>query len=293
MEDFKGEVAALCAAFLWAVSSVVYGRLGQQFRPLELNLLKGAIALVLLVLTLFLRGDFWIEIAPSDFWLLVLSGVMGIGLGDTAFFETLNCLGARRALLMETLAPPVTAVLALIFLQERLSAGAWCGILLTIIGVAWVVTERLPSSSPTHLRRGVGFGFLAAIALATGAVLSRAALSHTSITPLWAALVRLSAGVLILLPWKWVTQQQWQLKIPSLRVIGAILFAAFAGTYLGIWLQQTAIKFTAAGIALTLTNTSPLFVLPIAIWMGEQVSLRAILGIVIAIAGIAVLFYFK
>ena len=75
--------------------------------------------------------------------------------------------------------------------------------------------------------------------------------------------------------------------------MGAILFAAFAGTYLGIWLQQTAIKFTAAGIALTLTNTSPLFVLPIAIWMGEQVSLRAIVGVAIAIAGIAVLFYLR
>ncbi len=75
--------------------------------------------------------------------------------------------------------------------------------------------------------------------------------------------------------------------------MGAIFFAAFAGTYLGIWLQQTAIKFTAAGIAQTLGNTSPLFVLPIAIWMGEQVSLRAILGVAITIGGIGLLFYLR
>jgi len=297
MTDFKGELAALCAAFLWAVSSLVYGRLGQRIPPLELNLLKGMIAIALLVFTLFLSRDFLPAIPPTALSLLLLSGVIGIGLGDTAFFAALNCLGARRALLMETLAPPVTAILALIFLQEELSIRAWYGILLTILGVAWVVTERAPSSSgSTHLLRGIGFGMLAAIALASGAVLSRAVFATTNISALWAALLRLSGGVLILLPWLWLRQKQSRSQLETLRsipVIGSIFFAAFAGTFLGIWLQQTAIKFTAAGIALTLTNTSPLFVLPLAVCLGERVSLRASLGVVIALSGIAVLFYLR
>lgn len=298
---FKGEVAALCAAFLWAVSSVIYGRLGQQIPPLTLNLLKGTIAIILLLLTLLLRGEFLSAIAPVPLCLLLLSGILGIGVGDTAFFAALNCLGARRALLMETLAPPMTAIGAL-FLQEQLSVGAWCGILLTILGVAWVVTERLPSSSvsPVNLARGISFGLLAALAMATGGVLSRAVLATTTISPLWAALLRLIAAVLMLLPLAWFTgkreavHQNYAHKIfQSLPVFRAIFLAAFAGTYLGIWLQQTAIKFTAVGIALTLTNTSPLFVLPIAIYLGEKVSPRAIAGAVITITGIAVLFYLR
>jgi len=308
MIDFKGEVAALCAAFLWAVSSVIYARLGQRIPPLALNLLKGAIAIILLILTLLLRGEFLQvmplgSIAPVPLCLLLLSGVLGIGLGDTAFFVALNCLGPRRALLMETLAPPITAILSLIFLQESLSFSAWCGILLIIVGVAWVITEQVTNLSkrPVHLLRGIGFGILAAIALATGGVLSRAALANTSISPLWAALLRLSAAVLMLLAWVWLRSKQEARKqsyshikiFQPLPVIGAIFFAAFAGTYLGIWLQQTALKFTAAGIALTLTNTSPLFMLLFAIWMGEQVSLRSMLGVLIAIGGIAVLFYLR
>lgn len=302
MTNFKGEVAALGAAFLWAVSSVIYSRLGQQISPLVLNLLKGAIAIALLLLTLFLRGELLPVIAPIPLCLLLLSGVLGIGIGDTAFFVALNCLGARRALLMETLAPPITAVGALIFLQEQLSAGAWCGILLTIIGVAWVVTERVSSSSvsPVNLAQGISFGLLAAFALATGGVLSRAVLATTTVSPLWAALLRLIAAVLVLLPWvllrgespQVIKQRNYSHKIfKLLPALKAIFIAAFAGTYLGIWLQQTAIKFTPAGIALTLTNTSPLFVLPIAIYMGEKVSLRALVGAVVALSGIAVLFY--
>lgn len=293
MTDYQGELAALCAAFLWAVSSVIYSRVGVRILPLELNLFKGAIAIVLLLLTIFISSDVLPPLTTHHYALLLLSGVLGIGIGDSAFFAALNCLGARRALLMETLAPPMTAILALLFLQEQLSFGAWCGILLTIMGVAWVLSERVPGTSlePTHLLQGIGFGMIAAIALATGAVLSRAVFANTNISSLWAALIRLSGGVLILLPWVSFRQRQTQVKFPTISTIAAIFIAAFAGTYLGIWLQQTAIKFTAAGIALTLTNTSPLFVLPIAIKMGERVSFRAIIGVGVAIAGIALLFY--
>ncbi len=291
--DFQGELAALFAACLWAVSSTVYARIGQRIPPLELNLIKGTIAIVLLICTCLLQNDFNAAISPYHLCLLLLSGILGIGLGDTAFFFALNYLGARRALLMETLAPPITTILALIFLQEKLSLVAVCGIFLTILGVAWVVTERVPgNNSNIHLGRGIGFGIVAAIALAGGAVLSRGVLATTTISPLWAALLRLIGGVSILLPWAWLRQKRsrFQFKtLASARIIGAVFFAAFAGTYLGIWLQQTAIKFTAAGIALTLTNTSPLFVIPIALCMGERVSPRAVLGVAVALSGIALL----
>ncbi len=138
---------------------------------------------------------------------------------------------------------------------------------------------------------------LAATANAIGAVFSRAAFTDTNISPLWAALFRLIAGVLIILIWALFPNQRnhvfgypyWQ----SRRVILASFLAAFLGTYLGIWLQQTAIKLTNVGIASTLMQTSPIFVIPIAMFMGEKVSWRAIIGVIVAIMGIGLLFYQK
>ena len=368
LTSFQGEVAALSAACLWAIASVVYGRLGERIPPLQLNLMKGIVAITLLLLTIVLSSEFFPSIAPIPLCLILLSGVVGIGFGDTVFFASINSFGARRALLMGTLAPPITAIGAMFFLQEQLNLSAWCGILLTILGVVWVVTERtpedrgirgegghgageqrgrgagaqgsrgdkedkedmgtwgggdalntdeilsasprpplsassetasprLPLSASSRLWWGIGFGVLAAVANAVGALLSRAAFTNTSVSPLWAALLRLSAGVLILLLWglfsqsrnKTMAYSDWQ----STRLILAIIFAAFCGTYLGIWLQQIALKFTAAGVASTLLQTSPVFVIPIGIWLGEKVTWRAIAGVIIAIAGVGLLFYLK
>ncbi|PMB52165.1 EamA family transporter [Fischerella thermalis CCMEE 5201] len=329
--SFQGEIAALSAACLWAIASVVYGRLGERIPPLQLNLMKGIVAIALLLLTIVLSSELFPSIAPIPLSLILLSGVVGIGFGDTVFFASINSLGARRALLMGTLAPPMTAIGAMIFLQEQLNLSAWCGILLTILGVAWVVTERTPegrgtgeqgssfsslySRATTNLWRGIGFGVLAAVANAVGALFSRAAFAQSIMNPLWAALLRLSAGVLILLIFtssKTVLKsllyrqspRRQVLESPSenlfsiaearrSRVLVAIIFAAFCGTYLGIWLQQIALKYTAAGVASTLLQTSPVFIIPIGIWLGEKVTWRAIAGVIIAIAGVGLLFYLK
>jgi drug/metabolite transporter (DMT)-like permease len=295
IRNFDGELAALGAAFLWALSAVVYAHLGAKIPPMALNMSKGVIAIALIALTLIVQGNYLsTEMGAVPIGFLLLSGILGIGFGDTFYFEALNNLGARRTLLLEALAPPLSALLALIFLQESLNSRAWAGIFLTVLGVAWVVSERVPGSGGKALnpRRGISFALLSALGQATGAVLSRAALAETTISPLWSTLLRLIGGVLVLLLWLPLQPQSHQgfKPLQSKQLLGIIAVTALFSTYLGIVLQQTAIKYTATGIAQALIATSPLFVLPIAIWMGEKVSFRALLGVLVALGGIGLLF---
>jgi drug/metabolite transporter (DMT)-like permease len=291
---FGGEFAALGAACLWATSAVVYTHLGQKISPLVLNLSKGVIAIAYIAITLILQGDFFpSNISRINLGLLLLSGMLGIGLGDTFYFKALNNLGARRTLLLEALAPPLAALIALIVLQETLILTAWIGIFLTIFGVAWVISERVPSTSSKVVNplRGISFALLSALGQAGGAVLSRAALATTTINPLWSTLLRIVGGVAILLLWMPLKRQSgWWQPLHSKKLLSLIAVTALFSTYLGIWLQQTALKYTATGIAQALISTSPLFVLPIALWMGEKVSIRAFLGVFVTLGGIALLF---
>jgi drug/metabolite transporter (DMT)-like permease len=317
INDFRGELAALSAAFLWAISSVIYRILGEKIPPLQLNIAKGIIAIAFILITLILGNLTIPNLNFNSVILLLLSGAIGIGLGDTAYFFALNFLGARLTLLIETLAPPITTLLALFFLEEKLSIVAWCGILLTILGVAWVITERNASTAIARDRykQGIIWAILTTIAQSVGAILSRTAFSVSDISPLWSTLLRLLGGVaialVILLCFSSNRQSLpsfrtiWRKKkigyVSFQRTIAAILITAFGSTYLGILLQQVSLKYAPAGIAQTLLATSPLFILPIVAITGDRfsttlrdrISLRAILGVFVSILGIAVLFCFK
>jgi len=67
--------------------------------------------------------------------------------------------------------------------------------------------------------------------------------------------------------------------------IGAVL-----GPVVGVWCSLVAVDRTAAGVAFTMMSLTPIFMLPLAIWIeGERLSLRAVVGAVIAVAGVAIL----
>jgi drug/metabolite transporter (DMT)-like permease len=292
LNKFIGESAALSAAILWAISSVIYSHLGLKIAPLQLNLYKGIIAIALIAITLLIQGTALVDLSTSTIVLLTISGMIGIGLGDTAYFLALNSLGARRTLLLETSSPPMGALLALIFIGEQLAFSSWCGVFLTILGIAWVISERNPVDQIGVSRQGIMWGILAALAQALGAVISRYALIQSAVTPLESTLIRLIGGTgivigLLFVPVIKQTKMQWQLSRHSL---GVIALAAFGSTYLGIWLQQISLKFAPTGIAQTCLATSPLFILPIVALQGEKISLRAILGVVVSLAGIALMF---
>ena len=296
LSNYIGELSALTAAFLWAISSVVYSLLGQRISPLQLNFLKGIIAIAFILITLLFQGIIVDNWKTFSVVLLSISGIIGIGLGDTAYFLALNNLGARRTLLLETLTPPLSALLAWILIGETLNTIAWCGILLTLLGIAWVISERsaLEINNNLLIVKGVMWGILAAVTQAGGSVLSRVALLNSDITPLESSLIRLVAGtgiafLLAAIPWNQKSSSQ-PINFLSFRIMGTITLAAFGSTYLGIWLQQTSLKFAPTGIAQTLLATSPIFVIPIALIMKEKVSLRSILGVLIAITGISLLF---
>ncbi|MEL6489427.1 MAG: DMT family transporter [Cyanobacteria bacterium J06621_3] len=313
--SFVGEGAALLAAFLWAAATLMFGRLGKSISPLVLNIVKGLFAIAMMIVTLAFTsllssGSAAMPALPTQaVWLLIVSGAVGIGLGDTAYFSAINTLGARRALLLETLAPPMAAVMAWVFLSEQLAFGAIAGITITLTGVAWVISERVPGIAYQSTGAGVRVALLATFCQASGAVLSRAALAETTVSPLWSSFIRLFAGlvcmgVTALVKPNYVESAsdrevrrhkeptQWRaalLRLRSPKLLLAIATASFFATYLGIWLQQIALKYAVTGVAQALLATSPLFVLPMAVLLGDRINWRATVGALIALSGVWIL----
>lgn len=292
---FAGEVAALAAAFIWSVATFIYTRTGSRAPAVFLNLVKGAIAVAMLAATILVLGDAVPDLTASQWLWLAGSGVVGISVGDSAYFSAIKRVGPSQTLLIESLAPPLTGVMGLCFLGESIGLTGWAGIFLTMTGILWVVTEHQPRQRPNL--PGLGFAALAALCQAAGMVMSRQVMVTSAVTPLWAALVRLGAASVVLWalmplirPGLVANRETWRSMGTARHGWALFTLAVFLGTFLGIWLQQASLKLTSAAVAQTLISVSPLFALGLAALSGHTVSRRSVVGALVTLCGVALFF---
>jgi len=287
-----GHVAALSASALWAIASILFTRLRTSFSAPALNVLKTGIACAMMLVTLLvLNGRLWpTSMSNSETAWLALSGIIGLTIGDTLLFEALSRIGPRRSLLFMTLAPPITALIAWPVLDEPVTVMMAVGIVVTIVGVAMVIGDRSGEDVASVSMVGYLFAIGSAICQATGNIATKLGGAHD---PLEMSIVRTAFGALTL-----IIYLSFRFKISeelapakSWSVLKTVIIATILGTYLGIWLQVTGLRFAPAGIAATLSSTSPIFVLPLAaIFLGDTIRARTVVAALIAVIGIALLF---
>lgn len=306
-----GEIAALVAALFWAVASTAFADIGRHISAIHLNLIKGGLAILLMGIVLFSGSLFNISslsfttltsISGYGWLLLTVSGIIGIAFGDTAYFACIKRIGPQKGLMLESTAPLLTALLALLLYDEYLSTASWFGIMLTTLGVIIVVRFSSGAKQYQNSNSGIIFGLLASTAQATGIVLSRMALDGENIEPLASGLVRLCAGLLILLLWTQLsplitggkyhtTTLSASFRVLRKEKLCAKLFTAmFIGTFIAIWLQQLAVKLTSAGIAQTLFATCPLIGTLIAVRRGYSQPIAVWGGLLLGVTGVGMLF---
>ena len=166
--------------------------------------------------------------------------------------------------------------------------------MITVCGVIWVVTEESGDEKiqikKEDLLPGILFGTLAALGQATGV---GSVLTQTNLTTLQSTVVRLAPALVALIIIIMIMGRGYEkLEKESIdkKLIGKVVLASIIGAYICLWLQQIAIENLQAGIAQTMLSTSPIFILPMVALRGEKISVRAITGAVLAIAGIMLIF---
>ncbi|MBD3379765.1 MAG: EamA family transporter [Candidatus Omnitrophica bacterium] len=285
-----GGLAALFSAFAWAFDPILFKKLGERVSPLGLNLGRGAIGVLLLSVMLLPFG--FSPIPARSLFFLVVSGIFGIALGDTFFFMGLMRIGPRLSILMETLCPVVSVLLAVIVLRERPGIAVWSGIVLTISGVAWVLWERAPREKlKEHWAPGVKFGILSVLSTSVGIIFLK--IGVKDVPPVQATAVKLFAGTLGLALWGLVGLKikTWVRPLRHAGTFSVLTLAVVIGICGGLLFSVIAIKYTIASIAVPLNSTTPLFVLPlVAVLYKEKISLRAFLGALVAVIGIILIF---
>lgn len=280
-----GLTAALASAASWAVGSILFTQLGKHISSLAMTLAKGVISVVLLGLALVLTG--YENMNQQDLLLLILSGLLGIALGDTFFFEALQDLGPHALVLLLMLGQVLTVVLAVVFLGETPTMAVWLGIVLVTLGIGIVLYTKLAGEKQASGLRGIAFGLLSVLCMSVSILIAKQGLN--SVSALQGTFIRMLSGTTGMLLFGTMTRRLavWVVPFRDLKLVGHFLVAVCVVTFGGFWLSLVAIKYVDVSIANTLNSTEPLFILPLAaIFLKEKVTLKAVAGTVIALLGI-------
>jgi len=286
-------VGALCAtgsALTWALINLLVRGLSPAFNSVALNALRSTVGSVLIVAWIAAMDGLGglTSMSARAVWLLAISVVLAVGVGDTIFFESVKWLGLVRAMTMSMVYPLFSALLAALLLGEAPTLQVSVGGLLTLAGL--ILTVRAKGGAvPAHgrFRLGLAASVVAALAWAVSVILLKPALDEVDAVRSQAIRLPLAAAMLWVTPWAWSVHRPlreqgraglWRLfALGTLSTASSILFVA-------------GVRHAGVAVATVLSSTAPIFALPLGFFfLGERVAPIAGAGIILTIIGIAIL----
>jgi drug/metabolite transporter (DMT)-like permease len=282
----KGELFSLASALAWAFGVILYARLGRRIDPLALNLRKNVVVLLMMLPLLAWRGV-PPHVPALDVAIAVASGAIGIALADTLYFRALNEIGAGRIGVIGNLFSPFVIVLSYLFLGERLTALQLAGFALVSAGVV-VVQPPAPDAGARRFGRGVAYGALAVLLMATAIVLVKRVLERNDL--FWISTLRLAGGVVLMAPLAWWQRARGDGAALDRRDWLLLVAAAFVGQMLSMLLWLAGYKYTSASVAAILNETASAFIVLLAwLFLREPLTPRRVIGVVLTLAGVVLM----
>ena len=131
-----GVVSAIGAAMSWTYACYLWRQQTKYFSAAEINTIKNIIAFTIFS-PVILTFDFKSNL--TEILILLVSGIIGIAIGDTFYIRSLKILGTRRTLTVEAISPIIATILGSLLLNEMPTLKVWIGVVIvsvSLIGVA-------------------------------------------------------------------------------------------------------------------------------------------------------------
>ncbi len=296
------ELLALLVGLVWAIGNLLAIDVVRVMGGLAFNRWRMTIVGTGLLVIALLAGSFE---GFERAWLgaLLLSGLVGIFLGDTLLFTALARLGPRRTAMLFSTNAPLTALMGSALGINRLDSGDFLGIAMVIAGVLVAILFG-KRRSQLHQWESVRGPLLLGVLMALGAALCQA--SGTLIaadvmqpgegeaapSALAASALRVTVSALCLQALGLFGVRAARLQSPlSVAQWSRVAGSGIIGMGLGMTLLLAALSLGAeAGVVAALSATTPVWLLPL-LWgyTRERPAHMAWLGAALAVVGSAII----
>lgn len=292
----RSEWLAALAALCWAVGSLLSASAASQMGAFAFTRWRLFFALSLLWALAAWTGQ-WRSLDGQALGLLVLSGLIGIFIGDTALFACMNRLGPRRSGVLFATHALFSAVLAWWILGETLWGWTLLGSGLLVSGVMVAIawgrradeTHRWEETQGA-LWQGVALGLLAALGQSVATLMIKPLMS-TGIDAVSASAVRTTAAFAahVVLLWSGLGLARVQQPLSAAVLLKTWASAAVAMA-LGMTLILAALRTGQANLVGIFSSLSPVLLLPL-LWLiyRRRPAMWAWVGSAMAVLGSALI----
>ena len=279
----KTEPRALWAAFLtvviWssAYAAITYGL--RAFTPGELTLLRFSVASLLFAVPVVLG---YIKLPPRQDWAaLIVLALMGHVCYQLSLMYAMTRISAGSAAVAISMVPSVTAVIAMLKLNERLSLRAVFGLGIAFLGTLLVTVGR---GHEIHLEPMALLVFVAVLCSSCYFVFQKPLLVRTNTLGFTAA--TMFVATLALLPFG--AHLPAKLMQVPLAQLGSALYLGLLPTVAGFLLWSWALGLAPASKVSSFLYLTPVSGCAIAyFWLGEIPTWLTVTGGTLAILGVA------
>jgi len=253
-----GILSAFGAATSWTYACFIWRSQTQKYKSIDINLIKNIIAFLVFT-PAFINLSSLNEL--KYIFILLISGIIGIGLGDTFYLKSLQTIGTRKTLSVETLSPLIAALSGEIFINENLTPKSWVGIIIVSISLFIILKKgndfkaNYPLSEKNNFKI-FAFPFLSVLCAVLGGLFSRMVFLQSNLSPFITTEIRLLGAIIFLITLKGF-KINFFLKNIEKKEQKRFLLSILLGTNIGILLQQIVFKTLPIGVGWALLSTSP------------------------------------
>jgi DME family drug/metabolite transporter len=294
-----GELAALGAALTWTASAVLYKEALSKARPVPVNVVRLLCTSMILLVCLVVVGRFWALASLSSYamWLAGISGIIGLGFGDTLYMVSLKHIGVARSVPITCTYPLFGLLWAILLKGENVTIQLTVGTAAIVVGV-WLLSREERTSVPNKKKIMV-IGVVAALAAALLWSISITMVDVAVTLPETGSLdyalaintLRTAAGAVALVIFAPVIDRKPGFLKFERRTLLALIAGGIVALGLGWFLLAYSFLYIPGSQAVPISSTTPLFSTLVGITLlHERITARNVAGSVIIVLAIFVIF---
>jgi len=251
-----------------------------------MNFIKNIIGFIGFFLVLLITGDILISYTANEYWLLTISAILGVAVGDLFLLASLKRLGSGLYAVAGTSYILFIFLFAFLMFEELIPMQVYFGGTLVMLGIMIRSMTMLKTNSGKQLLQGLVFVLVAQALTAYSVLLVIPVMASHPVVHI--AMIRFGIGVSFnIVHFLFVRGiESFKKTVITGFKVPTMVAGAFMGTFLSVIFWLSGFKYTLAGRAAIYNQLSTILItLMAAIFLKEKMNYRSWMGVALAIAG--------